>query len=124
MGRDDNLVGGITIWSQIVTVQDGRWSGGEMYPVLGTVDSSSIFSGKQENNQGKFSRGTLEGMKDIPDGESSQSKGTEAYTSCCVQVGQKAGGAGAKVPGGACTMPRAETNKEAEPDSEGPYLLC
>lgn len=56
-----------------------------MYPVLGTVDSSSIFYGKEENNQGNISRGTLEGMKDIPDRERSQSKGTEAYTSCCVQ---------------------------------------
>lgn len=24
---------------------------------------------------------------------------------------------------GACAMPRAKTNKEAEPESEGPYLL-
>lgn len=55
MGRDDNLVGEATIWSQTVMVQDGKWSGGQMYPVLGTAESSSIFHGKKKIIRGSFS---------------------------------------------------------------------
>lgn len=52
-----------------------------MYPLPGTVDSRSIFYGKKEILREKFSGEPLEGMKDIPDGESSQDKGTEADAS-------------------------------------------
>lgn len=63
MHRDDNLAGDVTIWRQIVMVQDGRWSGGEMYPMLGTVDSTSIFHRKKKTIRERFSEEKLGGSE-------------------------------------------------------------
>ena len=45
----------------------------------------SAMERREENDQGKFSRGSLESVKDIPDRKSSLGKGMEAGTSCGVQ---------------------------------------
>lgn len=93
-----------------------------MYPMPCTVHNDSIFCEKKRRERsGNFSKGILEDVKDILDRENSPGKCMKAWTSCCIQkpVGLIVG-----CMVGPCLAPGVNTDKEAEPDFEGFYLLC